>query len=310
MEIFVSLDLNESQIARLRDIAGVNAIQFHGEFTRDAPVEISFVSSEIVLGNVPSGWLTTTTALRWMQLESVGFGEYLQHDWDELGKQVTVTNLAGFFAEPVAESALAGILALYRGIDRVVQLQQTRDWQGDGLRRNLKTLHGANVVLFGFGSINQRFAELLTPFRCEVKHFGRDWTPRALDAALSEADVIVATAPETPATIGVFDEARLGLCKDSAVLVNFGRGSVVAEDALAKALLRKQLSGAVVDVTMREPLPEDHLFWTCPNIIISQHSGGGTADEMDRKIAVFAHNLARYCEGQPLVGVVDFARGY
>ncbi len=205
---------------------------------------------------------------------------------------------------------LAGILALYRGIDRVVRLQQTRDWQGDALRRNLSTLVGANVVLFGFGSINRRFAELLRPFNCDIKHFGSDWNARDLDAALRTADVVVATASETPATIGVFDEERLRLCRNSAVFVNFGRGSVVAEDALANALLQERLGGAVIDVTMHEPLPENHIFWTCPNIIISQHSGGGTADEMDRKIAVFADNLARYRKGTQLTGVVNFARGY
>ena len=85
---------------------------------------------------------------------------------------------------------------------------------------------------------------------------------------------------------------------------------MVDETALAEALDEGRLVGAVIDVTESEPLPEDHRFWACPNTILTQHSGGGTSDEIDRKIDVFATNLARYRAEQPLVGVVDFSRGY
>jgi phosphoglycerate dehydrogenase-like enzyme len=66
----------------------------------------------------------------------------------------------------------------------------------------------------------------------------------------------------------------------------------------------------VIDVTLDEPLAEAHPLWACPNTILTQHTGGGTADEVDRKIEVFADNLARYRAGAPLVGIVDFAKGY
>ena len=75
-------------------------------------------------------------------------------------------------------------------------------------------------------------------------------------------------------------------------------------------LLPGAWGGAVIDVTLDEPLPDDHPFWICPNTIITQHSGGGTMDEIDRKIDVFAANLTRYRNGEPLVGTVDFSRGY
>ena len=110
--------------------------------------------------------------------------------------------------------------------------------------------------------------------------------------------------------VGVFDAARLSRFKPTALFVNVGRGSVVAEDALAERLHAGRLAGAVIDVTVREPLPQDHPFWTCPNLILTQHSGGGTEDEIDRVIDVFAGNLARYREGKPLAGVVDFEKGY
>jgi phosphoglycerate dehydrogenase-like enzyme len=63
-------------------------------------------------------------------------------------------------------------------------------------------------------------------------------------------------------------------------------------------------------VTVEEPLPTSHPFWHCPNTILTQHSGGGTADELDRKIDVFLSNFARFINGETLVGIVDMKRGY
>jgi glyoxylate/hydroxypyruvate reductase A len=310
MEIFVSGDLTEPQVARLAEIAGADRLHVHGTFAADAAPEPAFAACEVAFGNPPAAWLAQTRALRWIQLESVGFNEYRGLDWGALGRRITMTNLAGFFAEPVAETALAGILALHRGLDRLVRLQSARDWQGDPLRRRLRTLAGGRVVLFGAGAINRRLAALLEPFGCAIESFARDWTAERLDRVLARADVVVSTVPETDATIGVFDAPRLDVLKETAIFVNLGRGSVVAEQALAERLRAGRLGGAVIDVTVEEPLPPDHPFWDCPRLILTQHTGGGSEDEMDRKIEVFADNLQRYRAGRPLIGVVDFDKGY
>lgn len=310
MDIFVCLDLTAPQIARLREVAGADRLHFHGLLAADAGFPPALASCEAAFGNPPAEWLARAEALRWVQLESVGFDGYRGLDWGALGRRITMTNLAGFFAEPVAETALAGILALVRGLDRLVRLQAARDWRCEEIRRTLRTLAGATVVLFGYGAINRRLAALLEPFGCAVEPFGRDWTAASLDRALARADVVVCTAPETDATVGVFDAARLAALKQSAFFVNLGRGSVVVEDALAERLRQGRLGGALIDVTLAEPLPPEHVFWSCPNLILTQHTSGGTEDEMDRKIEVFADNLARFRAGDSLVGVVDFEKGY
>lgn len=310
MEIFVCLDPNDCQAARLREIAGDDRVHLAGAQSDGAALAPAFANCEVVLGNPPPAWLSQSEALRWVQLDSVGFGEYRGLDWPALGRRVSMTNLAGFFADPVAETALAGILALYRGIDRLVRLQSARDWAGDPLRAELRSLAGAKVVLFGYGAINRRLADLLEPFGCSIASFARDWSAARLDEALAAADVVVATVPETDATVGVFDAARLSRLKPTALFVNLGRGSVVDEDALAVRLGDGRLGGAVIDVTLDEPLPEAHPLWACPNTILTQHTGGGTEDEIDRKIEHFADNLARFRAGEPLVGAVDFEKGY
>ena len=310
VEIFVCCELTDTQRKKVQSIAGGTPVHFYDGVASDSEIKAAFARSEIVFGNIEPEWIIGADALRWVQLESVGFGEYTSLNWDKLAAQVSLTNLAGFFAEPVAESILAGILALHRGVDRIVRLQSKHTWSGDALRPTLKTLAGETVLLFGYGSINKRVAQLLSPFNCTINYFGSNWKSSQLDDALPSADVIVCTAPETPATINVFDASRFNRCKSDALFVNFGRGSVVVDHALFNALSEGRLGGAVIDVTREEPLPDDHPFWSCPNMILTQHSGGGSEDEMDRKIDVFEDNLKRYRNGQPLHNEVDFQRGY
>ncbi len=300
MRIALCFDLKGAQIARLRAGIGDAELQETGDLE----------GCQIAFGNPPPETLANAGTLTWVQLESVGFGEYADLDWPLLGQRLTLTNLAGFFADPVAETALAGLLALGRGVDRLVRLQASRTWEGDPIRTRLRLMKGARVVMLGHGAINRRLAELLAPFGCHIAALTSATTTADLDALLPRADVLVATVPDTPSTRGLLSAERLALLPPHAVLANLGRGSLLDEPALADALVEGRLAGAVLDVTQDEPLPPDHPFWTCPNILLTQHSGGGTADELDRKIDAFLANLARYRAGQPLQGVVDMTRGY
>lgn len=302
MEIAVCQPMNVAQAERLRLGAGEVPLRFVDAATPcDAAIMFGNPDVEVVAAN---------RALRWLQLGSVGFGEYLGLDWSRLAGVAQVTNLAGFFSDPVAETALAGILALRRGIDRLTLLRTRGEWLGDPVREVLGLVTGARVVLFGRGAINGRLAELLSPFHCNIATFGRDFAADALDAALARADIVVATVPHSPDTAGLFNAVRISRIKQGATFCNLGRGSLVDEAALAAALTSGRLAGAVIDVTRDEPLPAGHAFWTTPNTILTQHSGGGTADEVDRKVDWFLDNLARFRECRPLSGTIDFARGY
>jgi glyoxylate/hydroxypyruvate reductase len=198
MRVFICLPLNDVQLSRLQEAVGSTVLHVHPDFDQGGHCRSIFDTCEIVFGNPPVRWITENAALRWVQLDSVGFGEYTGLNWDQLGQRLQITNLAGFFAEPVAESILAGILASYRGIDRLIALRRRREWQGDVLRTALKTLVGANVVLFRFGAVNRRLAQILSPFGCRVQPFRREWNGFELDLTLKGADIVVCTAPDTP----------------------------------------------------------------------------------------------------------------
>lgn len=298
--VALCVDLLPSQIERLR--AGLDGAEL---------VETGEVlGCEVAFGNPDPSAVMAAETLRWVQLESVGFGEYTDLDWESLGTRLTLTNLAGFFAGPVAETALAGLLALTRGINDLLHLQTSRTWEGDPIRTRLRSLSGSHIVMVGFGAINRRLTNLLAPFDCQITPIRSNTGLDELDRAITTADVVVCTAPDTPATRQMFDAKRLGLMPSHAIFLNLGRGSIVDESALAQALNTGQIAGAVLDVTEEEPLPTCHPFWTCPNTILTQHSGGGTADELDRKIDVFLANFRRFKNEEALVGVVDMKRGY
>lgn len=309
MPVFVYMTLTAAQQDRLRRLADGEAVHLHGPGAGGG-VPAALRACDVVFGNVPARWIEASPAIRWVQLESVGVAEYTSMMEGPVGRRLTMTNLAGFFSEPVAETALCGILTICRGIDRLALLRRDRHWLGDTMRPTLRCLQGARVLIFGRGDIGQRLSELLVPFGCAVTAVGRGWSGEALDAAVAASDVVVGVAPDTPATRGVFDRRRLLLMPRGGVFVNVGRGTLIEEEALADMLEAGRLSGAVIDVTLDEPLPPDHRFWTCPGLILTQHTAGGTGDEIDRKIEHFRQNLERYRRGEPLVGEVNVTRGY
>lgn len=273
----------------------------------------AFAEAEVVFGLFPADALAEARCLRWIQLFSVGIEAYQGIDWSRF-PGIACTNLRGLYADPMAQTMLAGILALQRGLDRLVRLQDRCDWQKDSLHGSISILHGAEVLLLGAGAVNRRLRELLSPFGCRFTTYahtsGDLRTPAELDVALANADIVCAALPDTPGTRGLLDAGRLGRMKPGALLVNAGRGSLLDETALVVALESGRLGGAVLDVTQHEPLPADDPLWRCPRILLTQHTSAGSREVVTTAIRFFGENLARYRAGRPLCNRVEWTRGY
>jgi len=243
----------------------IYADKFAGPSSRQAQLA-QFCQSDICFGNVPAEWLPRASRTRWMQLESVGF-EYYQHVTG-IPPTLAITNLRGLFDRPAAETALAGLLGLYRGISDLVPAQSAHRWICLELRPRMRTLHGKRVVILGAGSIGRKLRQLLLAFDCEVQNFARTAsdaelrTPEELDRALPTADVVACCLPNTAHTRAFFDRRRFSLMKSEAIFINIGRGLVVDESALIDVLQRQQIGGAVIDVTYDKPLPPEHPLWS------------------------------------------------
>ena len=306
--------LDAAQKKRLRDGAGARSVTFGDEIAGGAR-EAAVGASDIVFGNVPLAWLRGSTALRWVQLDSAGVNAYVGLN---LGRDrpIVVTNLHDFYGRAVAECALAGMLAFYRRLPRLLVAQSRSEWIKPKVEPEIGQLHGATVIILGAGAIGRCLARLLAPFEGRVRMFARTsdvaelHTLAQLDEALTSADVVVNALPEVNETIGILNAERLARMRSSALVVNVGRGSAIDEPALLAALDGGRLGGAVLDVTTVEPLPEKHPFWSHPRVILTQHTGGRFPAEREGKIDRFLVNLARFDRCEPLVGTVDLERGY
>jgi (S)-sulfolactate dehydrogenase len=112
-----------------------------------------------------------------------------------------------------------------------------------------------------------------------------------LDELVRSADVISLHVPLVDATRGLFDAARIGSMKPGAVLINTARGGIVDEVALAAALRSGQLGGAAIDVFASEPLPAAAHFAGCPNLLLTPHIAGVSAESNQRVSALIAERL-------------------
>jgi len=120
----------------------------------------------------------------------------------------------------------------------------------------------------------------------------------------------VLSAPLTPETRQLINADTLGVMKRGAFLINIGRGKLIDDDAVAAALRTGQLGGAALDVFTREPLDPASPFWDLPNVIVTPHMSGAMEDYWTPLVALFAENLRRFEQGQPLLNVVDKRAGY
>ena len=269
-----------------------------------------------LLGYFPPALLKNLPALQWVQLPCAGAERYC----GAVGEHVVLTNASGAFNTAIAEYLLLGLLALYRDLPGYFQNQRARLWKPLGPAR---TVAGSAVLVIGCGEIGRTFAQKAAALGARVAGihrgetplpapFVRTYTQADLPRALAGADACVLCLPATEETRGFFSEAAFRAMRPGAVLLNCGRGSTVDEAALVKALESGRLSGAVLDVFEKEPLPKDSPLWGMPNVVLTPHISGRDGDPCNAPeiFAIFRENLTRFAGGRPLTHIVDKARGY
>ncbi|MFD4725232.1 D-2-hydroxyacid dehydrogenase [Streptomyces seoulensis] len=222
-----------------------------------------------------------------------------------------VTNARGVFDQPMAEYVAALVLAAAKDLTRTVDLQRDRVWR----HRETRRVAGTRACVVGSGPIGWAIAATLKALGVTPALVGRVpgtgvHGPADLDRLIARADWVIAAAPLTGQTRGMFDAHRFGVMQPSAVFVNVGRGELVDEPALAEALRRRWIAGAALDAFTTEPLPSDSPLWDLPGLLVSPHMSGDTAGWRDELGAQFVDLYERWAAGTPLVNVVDKQRGY
>jgi len=252
--------------------------------------------------------------VRLVQLPSAGVDAYVDTLRATRREGLAVTSAKGAYSAPVAEHALALVLATLRQLQ--VRARAT-SWADE--QRGL-SLHGRRVTVVGAGGIGLEVVRLLQPFDVEVTVVrrrpesvpgtARTVTSDELADVLPGSDVVVVAAALTPGTTHLLGAEELALLPAHAVVVNVARGPLVDTDALVEALAAGRLGGAGLDVTDPEPLPDGHPLWSEPRALVTPHQAN--TDEMVAPLfeARVRENLEALAEGREHEGVVDVEQGY
>jgi len=270
----------------------------------------NFLKCEIVFGNIPSNWVNQSSKIKWLQLESTGFGEYSNVKRNSLNKDVIITNLKSFFACQVAQTTMAGIFSFYRGLDTFTLLKNEKKWIGDPMRAKLEILNNKNVLFFGKGSINKEISKYLKVFNCQYSFVDSKSKKNFFIKKLKKAEIVICALPGTVKTKMLFNERMINYLSKKTILVNVGRGNLIDEKYLIKKLKNNFLKGAILDVTAEEPLRKNNPLWSCPNLILTQHTGGGYKDEMVDKVNFFLDNLQKYLKKSKVLNKINPSIGY
>jgi phosphoglycerate dehydrogenase-like enzyme len=276
--------------------------------------------AEVILGSIDGSLVREAKGLKWVQTLAAG----VENMPVELkAHSCTLTNMQRVYAPVIAETAIALLLSLTRGLAQVsVPAFAQRKWMGAPADVPLVDLNGKTIGIVGMGGIGSETARRL--------HYGFNMQVVATDAkALPKphfvaelhdpswfmemvpgVDVLMSAAPLTQETKGMFNEAVFSKMKPGSYFINVSRGGLVNQDALVKALKEKRIAGAGLDVATPEPLPADHPLWTCPNLVITPHNSGAAPVRQERLVALLVENVRRYSNNLPLMNVVDKIKGY
>ncbi|MEV5457801.1 D-2-hydroxyacid dehydrogenase [Streptomyces cellulosae] len=246
---------------------------------------------------------------RWVHTASAGVDHLL---CPELAASDTVvTNARGVFDGPIAEYVAGLVLAFAKDLPRTLALQRERTW----LHRETRRVAGTRACVVGSGPIGRAVAGTLEALGVRTALVGRAARdgvhgPEDLDRLLARADWVVAAAPLTEQTRGMFDARRFGLMQPSAHFVNVGRGELVVEEALVGAVRERWIAGAALDVFTAEPLAAGSPLWELEGVVVSPHMSGDTVGWRDELAAQFVELYELWEAGRPLVNVVDKRRKY
>lgn len=271
-------------------------IVFHQQEKDSLPCAYDWVEGVICNGLFLTHAIEKFTNLRYIQLTSAGF-DRINMDY-VMQKGIAVHNAKGVYSVPMAEHALAGVLALYRRLPAIWENQKKREWIK---QRDCLELSGKIVVIVGCGSVGDECAKRFMAFGCHVIGVNRTVRQNAnyhdlvglerLDEVLPKADVVVLAIPLTTQTHHLMNEARLKQLKPTAILVNVSRGGVVDGVALGETL--PNLGGAVLDVFEQEPLDAQSPLWEMKNVIVTPHNSFVGDGNQERLKLIIEMNIGK-----------------
>jgi phosphoglycerate dehydrogenase-like enzyme len=331
INVIVAMDFSDEIMAQLQAVSPRLNIERHFP---EVP-ENAWATAEVLytLRHLPEP--EQAPRLRWIQAHTAGINHLADRPIMQ-AEDVEVTTASGIHAVPMAEYCLAMMLAFAYRLPQLRRYQDNAEWPKSTQSLTTHTLRGQTLGIVGYGSIGRELARLADQMGMVVVATKRNlrqtaaegeyveaglgddsgkiptrlYPPEALASMVTVCDFVALTLPLTEQTHHLVNEDIFEAMKPTAILVNVSRGAIVDEAALISALAAQKLAGAGLDVFEQEPLPAASPLWSMDNVIITPHISGNTARVHEKAAALFADNLQRYVDNEPLLNVVDRERGY
>ena len=253
--------------------------------------------------------------LRWVHSRSAGLERSLFAELIE--SSVLLTNGRGVFSASLGEFVLGAILFFAKDFRRMIRNQEDEVWE----QFDTLSVCGQTVGIVGYGDIGHAIAARVRTLGIKVIAIKRRMrhqdpfadkvlSPDHLLEMLSLSDYVVVSAPLTEETRGLIDERAFAVMKRTAVIINVGRGPIIDESAMIKALTKGRIKGAALDVYDQEPLPTGHSFYKLKNVLLSPHCADHTPEWLDDAMKFFVSQFQHYTLGEALSNIVNKTLGY
>lgn len=227
-------------------------------------------------------------------------------------KNIAVTNVAGYSTPTVAQHTFATLLHLYDKIGYYDEFVKSGEYSKSGMFTNLdrpfNDIEGKTWGIIGLGNIGKKVAKIAEAFGAKVVYYSTsgknnnsEYKRVELDELLSESDIISIHSPLNKNTKGLFNYDNLKKMKKTSVLINMGRGPIVVEEDLAKAIDENIISGAALDVFSVEPMPENSPLLKIKNkekIVMTPHIAWASIEARERLFNDLIENIKAFYKGE------------
>lgn len=295
-KILITSTFPEDLVDKMKEFAEVESFQTDDYTLMPRSVVLEKIHDVTVILNaaelkIDEELLTHAPNLKLIANVAIGTDNYNPKQLEEHG--IWATNTPAFFAEPVTEIVIGGMIAFARPIregGRFIRDGKWKNfepgrWDGEGLAT--KTLG-----IIGYGKIGRSLANVARALQMKIifyDPFGNTEDPeyRDFETVIRESDYLSVHTPLTDDTRGMFNSELFNKMKDGAVFINAARGPVVKEKDLVAALKSGKLGGAIMDTFETEPELSPELL-EMENVIMTPHMGGGThrSRRLSRETAV------------------------
>jgi phosphoglycerate dehydrogenase-like enzyme len=312
-------DPTEPQLAMLEQLPGTTSVAVGNRveaFERAAPEAQVLLTWSCSRALVEQVW-KIAPRVEWVHSRAAGLDGLLFPALVE--SPVPLTNGRGVFSQSLGEFAVAAALYFAKDFRRMIRNQMAGVWAPF----DIEEVRGQTMGIVGYGDIGRACASRAQALGMKVltlrrrperssgdPHVTHSYGYEHLLEMLPQCDYVVCAAPLTAETRHMIGDAALAAMKKTAVVMNIGRGPVIDEAALIRALESGRIRGAALDVFEAEPIPAASPLYKLENVLLSPHCSDHTSDWLEQAMQFFLDQFARFAAGKPLLNVVDKKAGY